>query len=124
MQTENLEKERAESVQLSTRVTELRQKEKDLAAEARLLETARATLAELSVRIHDCLRSVNVALTSAANISVMRSMQEVVLGLRGVVSALGQDAMFSGPLAQLNDGAFAALDRRIASVKRHRVTMP
>lgn len=124
MQTENLEKERAESVRLSTRVTELRQKEKDLAAEARLLETARATLAELSVRIHDCLRSVNVALTSAANISVMRSMQEVVLGLRGVVSALGQDAMFSGPLAQLNDGAFAALDRRIASVKRHRVTMP
>ncbi|PIL27398.1 hypothetical protein GSI_10546 [Ganoderma sinense ZZ0214-1] len=125
-QISNLEKERAESVRLSARVSELRQKEKDLAAEARVLETSRATLADLSRRINDCLRSVSVALSSAANISVMRSMQEVVLGLRGVVSALGQDAMFSGPLAQLNDAAFAALDRRIASVRRHRgrVTMP
>ncbi|KAI1798337.1 hypothetical protein LXA43DRAFT_1088446 [Ganoderma leucocontextum] len=124
LQTESLEKEHAESARLSARVAELRQKAKDLGAEARVLETARATLAELSVRIHDCLRSVNVALTSAANISIMRSMQEVVFGLRGVVSALGQDAMFSGPLAQLNDGAFAALDRRITSVRRHRVTAP
>ena len=122
-QTGNLEKERAESNRLSTRVIELRQKENNLAAEARVLEASRATVADLSKRINDCLRSVSAALTSAANISVMRSMQEVVFDLRGIVSALGQDAMFSGPLAQLDDAAFIALDRRIASVRRQRGRM-
>ena len=122
-QTGNLEKERAESNRLSTRVIELRQKENNLAAEARVLEASRATVADLSKRINDCLRSVSAALTSAANISVMRSMQEVVFDLRGIVSALGQDAMFSGPLAQLDDTAFIALDRRIASVRRQRGRM-
>ena len=60
----------------------------------------------------------NVALTSAANLSAVRSIQEVVLGLRGVVSALGQNAMFSGPLAQLDNAALTALDRRMASPRR------
>ncbi|KAM5534750.1 hypothetical protein V8D89_011614 [Ganoderma adspersum] len=118
-QTANLEKERAESARVSAHVAELRQKEKGLTEAARVLEKERAALANLSKRINDCLRSVNVALTSAANLSVVRSMQEVVLGLRGVVSALGQDTMFSGPLAQLDDTAFTVLDRRMASVRRN-----
>ena len=122
IQTQKLEKERAEGLRLCARIDELRQKAKDLAAEARTLETARASLAELSVRIHECLRSVNGALNSATSISIMRSMGDVVSGLRGVVASLGQEAMFSGPLAQLNDAAFASLDRRVVTVRHHRVT--
>ena len=117
-QTANLEKERADRAQLSARVAELKQKEDDLTKAARVLEKERATLADLSKHINDCLRSVNVALTSAANLSAVRSIQEVVLGLRGVVSALGQNAMFSGPLAQLDNAALTALDRRMASPRR------
>ena len=117
-QTANLEKERADRSHLSARVAELRQQEDDLTKAARVLEKERATLADLSKHINDCLRSVNVALTSAANLSAVRSIQEVVLGLRGVVSALGQNAMFSGPLAQLDNAALTALDRRMASPRR------
>ncbi|TBU42316.1 hypothetical protein BD309DRAFT_896487 [Dichomitus squalens] len=122
VQTQKLENERAEGLRLCSRIDALRQKAKDLAADARALETARASLAELSVRIHECLRSVNGALNSATSISIMRSMGDVVSGLRGVVVSLGQEAMFSGPLAQLNDAAFAALDRRVSTVRYHRVT--
>ena len=123
MQTETLEKERVESVRLTSRITELRQKSQELEAEARKLSDTRSTLAELSVRIHGCMRSVGGALSSATSISVMRSMCDVVAGLRGVIASLGQDAMFSESLAQLNDIAFATLNSHVTPGRNDMVTI-
>ncbi|PIL29444.1 hypothetical protein GSI_08386 [Ganoderma sinense ZZ0214-1] len=118
-----LSSQRAESDRLSSQVEQLRRKADELSAEARRLEATRATLAELSQRINDCLHTVNGAVSSSAVIATMGSMRNVVSGLRGVAGALGSDEMFAGPLAQLNDTALGALDRRVAAITRHRLTV-
>ena len=119
----DLSHERAKSDRLSSRISQLRQEADTLSAEARKLEAARASLADLSVRINDCLHTVNGALSSSTVIATMGSMRNVVLGIKGVAGALGSDEMFAGPLAQLNDAALGTLDRRVAAIKRHRLTV-
>ena len=44
-------------------------------------------------------------------------MRTVVAGIRGVVHALGRDAMFEGPLVELDDAALGTLDRRVAAIR-------
>ncbi|KAI1784670.1 hypothetical protein LXA43DRAFT_1101113 [Ganoderma leucocontextum] len=119
----DLARSRAESDRLSSRISQLGQEADELAAEVRELEAARATLAELSMRINDCLHTVNGALSSSTAIATMGSMRNVVSGIKGVVGALGSDEMFAGPLAQLNDAALGTLDRRVAGIKRHQLTV-
>ena len=122
-QQAQLTRERNESLRLSTQVTQLNQRATSLAADARRLETARGELAELSKRINDCLHTVNAALSSSKTIASMSSMRNVVTGIRGVAGALKADAMFQGPLAQLDDTALGALDRRVANIRRLQIAV-
>ncbi|KAI0793589.1 hypothetical protein C8Q74DRAFT_1365197 [Fomes fomentarius] len=122
-QRNEVSRERAESCRLSSRLSDLQRKSNQLSAESRRLTATRGNLAELSVRINDCLHTVNSALSSSTVIASMSSMRNVVSGIRGVVGALGADAMFTGPLARLDDAALASLDRRVAAIRRHRLTV-
>lgn len=117
-QQAQLTREHAESARLAARIHELQTQSTSLSAEVKRLENARADLAELSKRINDCLHTVDAALSSSKTIEAMCSMRNVVTGIRGVVGALGNNAMFQGPLAQLDDAALGALDRRVANIKR------
>ena len=116
-QRETLSCERAEKDRLSSRAAALRRQADTLSADARRLKSARGDLAELSTRINDCLHTVNGALSSSKTIAVMSSMRTVVAGIRGIVHALGRDAMFEGPLAELDDAALGTLDRRVAAIR-------
>ncbi|KAI0742071.1 hypothetical protein C8Q80DRAFT_1197806 [Daedaleopsis nitida] len=53
----------------------------------------------------------------------MCSMRNVVSGVRGVIGALGADAMFAGPLVLLDDSALDRLDMRVASVRRLQIAV-
>ncbi|KAI0742068.1 hypothetical protein C8Q80DRAFT_174230 [Daedaleopsis nitida] len=109
--------ERAEKERLSSTAATLRRQADALCTDAERLKSARADLAELSTQINDCLYTVNGALSSSKTIAVMSSMRSVVAGIRGIVHALGRDAMFEGPLAELDDAALGALDRRVAAIR-------
>ncbi|RPD58004.1 hypothetical protein L226DRAFT_547039 [Lentinus tigrinus ALCF2SS1-7] len=119
-QRESLAREHTETVRLGATISELKQRAECLSAEKQRLEVTRRDLAELSTRINDCLYTVNAALSSSKSISTMLSMRNVVSGIQGVIDALGTNAMFEGPLAQLDDAAFGALDRRVAAIRRRR----
>ncbi|TBU23613.1 hypothetical protein BD311DRAFT_799899 [Dichomitus squalens] len=112
-QRDVLARERAECARLISKVAELRTRGKQLAAEARTLRAAQRPLAELSTRIS----------TRSATIATIRSMRNVVAGIRGVVDGLRRVEMFVGPLALLNDAAFGVLDRRVAAIRRSRLTV-
>ncbi|TBU63590.1 hypothetical protein BD310DRAFT_964861 [Dichomitus squalens] len=112
-QRDVLARERAECARLISKVAELRTRGKQLAAEARTLRAAQRLLAELSTRIS----------TRSATIATIRSMRNVVAGIRGVVDGLRRVEMFVGPLALLNDAAFGVLDRRVAAIRRSRLTV-
>ena len=118
-----LDHKRAESNRLSSEIARLRREAEELSAQRRRLEAARVTVAELSQRINDCLHTVNGALSSSTTIATMGSMRNVVSGMKGVVVALGSNEMFAGPLAQLNDAALDTLDRRVAAIRRHQLTV-
>lgn len=110
--------ERASRDRLAASMSSLRDQAAALATEVLRLQAARTELAELSVRINDCLHTVDAALSSSKTIADMCSMRNVVSGVRGVVGALGEDAMFAGPLALLDDAALDRLDSRVGSLKR------
>ncbi|PIL29019.1 hypothetical protein GSI_09067 [Ganoderma sinense ZZ0214-1] len=116
-----LAQQQGERGQLELKVAGLRSRASSLAAEGRTLSEARESLAELSRRINDCLYAVNAALSSSTSIAAMCSMRNVVTGIRGVVGGLGRDEMFAGPLTLLDEGAFGALDRRVATIRRSRL---
>lgn len=119
-----LAQQQTERGQLEAKVAGLRTRASQLAAEGHTLGEARASLAELSRRINDCLYAVNAALSSSTSIAVMCSMRNVVTGIRGVVGGLGRDEMFAGPIAGLLDGgAFGALDRRVATIRRSQLAV-
>ena len=113
-----LVQQQAERGELVSRVAELRTRMEELAAEGSTLAAARTPLAELSRRINDCLYAVNIALSNSTRIAAMCSMKNVVEGIRGVVGGLGRNEMFAGPLALLDEAAFVALDRRVATIRR------
>ncbi|KAI0649813.1 hypothetical protein C8Q79DRAFT_349412 [Trametes meyenii] len=120
-QREQLEYERSESATLSAHIQALREEQDTLGLEASRLQDERVELSQLSVTINDCLYSVNAALSSSTTISAARSMRNVVSGIRGLAAALGDEAIFAGPVAQLNDSALAVLDRRVEALRRHRL---
>ena len=122
-QRQTLRNEYARKTRLSMLVASLQSQEAALSEEARKLEDARGSLAQLSVQINNCLHAVNGALSSSAAMTDMGTMRNVVTGLRGVADALGEDRMFVGPLAQLNEAALTALTKRVAAVKRHRLVL-
>ncbi|KAI0742069.1 hypothetical protein C8Q80DRAFT_1221845 [Daedaleopsis nitida] len=115
--------ERASKDRLASSVSSLREQAAALASEVQRLQASRTELAELSVRINDCLHTVDAALSSSKTIADMCSMRNVVSGVRGVVGALGADAMFAGPLALLDDSALGRLDMRVASVRRLQIAV-
>ncbi len=121
-QNVSLANEQRRSQELTGQVTELQQRAQGLNAEVQRLSGVRATLATLSASINNCLHAVDAALSSSATIASMGSMRNVVTGIKGVVGGLGSDAMFAGPLAQLNDAAFGVLDHRVTSIRHHRLT--
>ncbi|KAI0672196.1 hypothetical protein C8Q78DRAFT_1077752 [Trametes maxima] len=120
-QRTQLESERAQSAALSAHIEALQEQQEALASEVDRLQDERVGLSELSVIINDCLFTVNSALSSSATISAARSMRNVVSGIRGLVEALGEEAMFVGPVAQLNDTALAVLGRRVEVLRQHRM---
>ena len=122
-QRQTLQNEYARKTRLSMLVASLQSQEAALSEEARKLEDARGSLAQLSVQINNCLHAVNGALSSSAAMTDMGTMRSVVTGLRGVTDALGEDRMFAGPLSQLNEAALTALTKRVAAVKRHRLVL-
>lgn len=122
-QRDELAQEQTERSRLTSQMSEHTHKANELAAESRRLTAARGDLAQLSKRINDCLHTVDSALGSSTAIATMSSMRNVVSGIRGVAGALGADEMFAGPLAQLNDAALGILDRRVAAMRRHRLTV-
>ena len=122
-QRDSLSQAHRDSAHLSAIISDMKQRVAQLSAEKQRLEYTRSDLAELSTRINDCLYTVNAALSSSKSISTMSSMRNVVAGVRGVISALGANAMFGGPLSQLDDAAFGALDRRIASIRRRQLAV-
>ena len=107
---------------LSARVTELQTQAAELAEESRTLAAARDSLSQLTVRINDCLHAVSGAMSSSAVIADAGSMRDVVTGLRGVADSLGQNEMFTGPLAQLDDAGLVTLTHRVAAIKSHQLT--
>ncbi|KAI1784672.1 hypothetical protein LXA43DRAFT_195049 [Ganoderma leucocontextum] len=107
---------RDERDRLSSRVGQLSREAHDLSAKAGKLKAEQATLAELSVRINDCLYTVNRAVGSSTTVS-SGSMHGVVSGIRGVVEALGSEDMFAGPLVQLDDAGLDTLDRRMEAIR-------
>ncbi len=115
--------QQAERGRLVSQVAGLRTRADELATEGRTLGEARASLAELSQRINDCLHAVNTALSSSTAMATMCSMKNVVTGIRGVVGGLGRNEMFAGPLALLDEVAFGALDRRVATIRRSQLTV-
>ncbi|PIL29022.1 hypothetical protein GSI_09070 [Ganoderma sinense ZZ0214-1] len=121
-QNDSLAKEKTRSNELTNRVAQLRQQAQTLDAEVQRLSGVRATLATLSTTINNCLHAVDAALSSSVTITSMGSMQNVVTGIKGVVGGLGSEGMFAGPLAQLDSAAFGVLDRRVASIRHHRLT--
>ena len=122
-QNASLASERSRSQALSSQVEQLQERAKSLNAEVQRLSDVRANLATLSTSINDCLHAVDAALSSSVTIASMGSMRNVVTGIKGVVGGLGSQGIFAGPLAQLNDTAFGALDRRVTSIRHHRLTV-
>ncbi|KAI1787283.1 hypothetical protein LXA43DRAFT_1098408 [Ganoderma leucocontextum] len=120
---DTLAQQQAERGRLASSVAGLQTRADELAVEGRAFDEARASLAELSRRINDCLYAVNAALGCSTAITTMCSMRNVVTGIRGVVSGLGRDEMFVGPLALLDEAAFGALDRRVATIRRSQLTV-
>ncbi|KAM5545921.1 hypothetical protein V8D89_000047 [Ganoderma adspersum] len=121
-QNTSLAHEQGRSQELTGQVAQLQQRSQALSVEVQQLSGMRATLATLSTNINTCLHTVDAALSSSATIASMGSMRNVVTGIKGVVGVLGSEGMFSGPLAQLNDAAFGVLDRRVTSIRHHRLT--
>ncbi|KAI0649814.1 hypothetical protein C8Q79DRAFT_901462 [Trametes meyenii] len=120
-QHDTLDLEYGRSASLTTYIYELLEEEQLLGILEDGLQEERESLARLSVTINDCLLTVNAALNSSATIVAAGSMRNIVTGIRGLAAALGADAMFAGPVAQLNDRALAVLDRRVEALKRHRL---
>ncbi|KAI1787280.1 hypothetical protein LXA43DRAFT_1098405 [Ganoderma leucocontextum] len=118
----SLAHEQSRSQALAGQVGQLQQRAQTLHAEVQRLSGVRATLATLSANINNCLHAVDAALSSSATIAAMGSMRSVVTGIKGVVGGLGSEGIFAGPLAQLNDAAFGALDHRVTSIRHHRLT--
>ncbi|EJF56484.1 hypothetical protein BD309DRAFT_963610 [Dichomitus squalens] len=114
--------EQSRSQALSNQVAQLQQRAQGLKAEVARLSDARAKLAELSANINNCLHAVDAALSSSVTITSMGSMRNVVTGIKGIATGLSSDGMFAGPVAQLNDAAFGALDRRVTAIVHHRLT--
>ena len=122
-QNTSLANEQRRSQEFTNQVTQLQQRAQTLNAEVQQLSSVRATLATLSTTINNCLHAVDAALSSSATIASMGSMRNVVTGIKGVVGGLGSEGMFAGPLAQLNDAAFGALDRRVTSIRHLRLAV-
>ncbi|KAI0672198.1 hypothetical protein C8Q78DRAFT_990702 [Trametes maxima] len=120
-QRAQLTSENGQKASLSSQIRELQAQQRTLGAQADGLQKERETLSLLSVSINNCLVAVNGALSSSATISAGNSMRIVVAGIRGLVGALGADAMFAGPVAQLNDSSLQRLDHRVEALKRHRL---
>ncbi|KAI0772968.1 hypothetical protein BD413DRAFT_492417 [Trametes elegans] len=120
-QRARLSRERDLCSALESNIAQYRGEQRRLRNETGDLQSQRASLSQLSVRINDSLRAVNGALSSSVTIQTMHSMRNVVSGIRGVASSLGRDAMFAGPLARLNDSELDVLDRRVEMIRRHRL---
>ena len=120
---EAMQEAQAESARRSRKASELNDTLQGLSLEARSLDCTRRDLADLSVRINECLHTVNSALGSSSVIAASSSMRNMVTGVRGVVGALQANSMFDGPLAQLDEAALGALDRRVAAIKRSKLTL-
>ncbi|KAI0649815.1 hypothetical protein C8Q79DRAFT_923296 [Trametes meyenii] len=116
-----LSSENAQRAELSSHIHKLQEEQRALGAQADGLQKERETLSQLSVSINDCLLTVNSALSSSATIPAGRSMRNVVSGIRGLVGALGADATFAGPVAQLNDSSLQRLDSGVEALRRHRL---
>ncbi|KAI0764229.1 hypothetical protein BD413DRAFT_641504 [Trametes elegans] len=106
---------------LSLEMDELEKQQQRLVTERAALQEERETLAVLAVGINECLHAVGGAYGSSVVISSMRSMRNVLDGIQGVVEALGQEEMFDGPVALLNEAGIRELDSQVAAIKRHKL---
>ncbi len=98
-------------------------RERELAAQARVLEQKREYLttssrhsASSSSRINDCLYAVSSAYSGSEIIPLTSSIRTTVSCVKDIVLELGRDELCSGPLVELDESAIDVLVTRMIAI--------